>query len=366
MSRVLVITGMHRSGTSLVASLFARAGIHLGEQFVAPRADNPFGFFEDAEFVQFHHDALQARGQNILVNRTFHFTPTAAERERAAALIAARQSREQWGWKDPRTTLFLDFWREQLPQAQFVFVYRHPFDVLLSLARRDEVLDFGFTEGLEAWYTYNARLLEFCERYPEATLLCSTYALLARMEAFRAALARQFGVGLELTVAQRDEVYRAEYLRRTPRSPEGDALLRAIHSEAFELYEALEARAALPERKVPNEVPAPPALRALAQFAAQLPRPLQAGQPRALLLAWLGLVEPNVVENFFHNHVRALQELEAQRRAWEQTAEERARILREQTAWAQPRLRYLEILESSRWIRALVRLGLLPRPQEWP
>lgn len=50
---VLVITGMHRSGTSFAASLLHDAGLYLGGRMLAPHASNPLGHFEDLEFYEF-------------------------------------------------------------------------------------------------------------------------------------------------------------------------------------------------------------------------------------------------------------------------------------------------------------------------
>ncbi|MDP4350266.1 hypothetical protein QSG17_25820, partial [Escherichia coli] len=63
--------------------------------------------------------------------------PEALRRE-AAALIAVRAGRGSgWGWKDPRTTLFLDFWSEFLPDARYLLVFRRPWEVVDSLFRRN-------------------------------------------------------------------------------------------------------------------------------------------------------------------------------------------------------------------------------------
>ncbi len=358
-SRILVITGMHRSGTSLAASLFERAGLNLGGELLAPRRDNPLGFFEDAEFVRFHEDALHARGQNILVTREFAFAPTEDEKRRAAELVAARAAYRLWGWKDPRTCLFLDFWNEHLPDARYLFVYRHPFDVTLSLARRREVVGFDFYTGLDAWHRYNVRLLDFACRYPERTLICSSYALVREIESFRAVLERQFGMELPLNNALRDSVYQAEQLRRAPRTAAGEALLRQIHPEAMTLYDSLQAHATL--RAQAALEPAAPELDALANLTAQLSLPWNEAQRRALLDLLVALGDPALFEGFVREHVRQTNELENQRRAWQETAVAREAALRAQTEWAQPRMRYLNALESNRWFRALVRLGILPR-----
>ena len=51
---------------------------------------------------------------------------------------------------------------------------------------------------------------------------------------------------------------------------------------------------------------------------------------------------------------------------WQQTAEERAAAIDKQTGWAEPHLKYLAALESNPFVRALMRLGLLPRANETP
>jgi len=360
MSRVLILTGMHRSGTSLVASLFEQAGVHLGAQLAAPQADNPFGFFEDIEFVNFHQDALHARGQNILITRDFVFTPDAAEEKYARALITARATRELWGWKDPRTSLFLNFWHTLIPHAQFLFVYRHPFDVILSLARRGQVVGFDFFNALDVWCCYNAPLLEFTRAHPDTTLIANSYAIIEHIETFNAALAQKFSFAPDLNNAARDAIFRAEHLRRTPRTRETDALLHQIHPDAFALYDALQAFTTLPEQDAFQNAAAE--ISALCEFAARLSAPMSEAHRRALLTALVALTEPALYETFARAHVAQTNELDNQRRAWEHTANEREKIIAAQTAWATPRMAYLQRLESNALIRALVRLGILPRP----
>jgi len=49
-TRPLVITGMHRSGTSLVASLFAGAGVNVGTRLIGASRGNDRGHWEDLDF----------------------------------------------------------------------------------------------------------------------------------------------------------------------------------------------------------------------------------------------------------------------------------------------------------------------------
>ncbi|HEX9941494.1 MAG TPA: hypothetical protein VGG03_05740 [Thermoanaerobaculia bacterium] len=50
MKSTIVVAGMHRSGTSLVASILAAFGISMGEQRIADQ-NNPRGYFEDLDFL---------------------------------------------------------------------------------------------------------------------------------------------------------------------------------------------------------------------------------------------------------------------------------------------------------------------------
>ena len=62
----IAIAGMHRSGTSMVASLLRQAGLYLGrdEEMLPPAADNPGGFWEHAEFVTLNDEVLRRAGRH--------------------------------------------------------------------------------------------------------------------------------------------------------------------------------------------------------------------------------------------------------------------------------------------------------------
>ncbi|MCP3903971.1 MAG: hypothetical protein GY715_10090 [Planctomycetes bacterium] len=181
MTPPIIITGMHRSGTSLLASMFYHAGLHLGDRLLRPARANPRGYFEDVEFIAFHDDVLRRLGTTFYLEPEPNGPVPAPCRERAEEMIAARDDRPAWGWKDPRTTLFLDFWRELVPDARFVFAYRSPAEVIDSLRRRGDaelqrrypgapflerfgVPRYRTRRALELWCSYNERIVSFVER----------------------------------------------------------------------------------------------------------------------------------------------------------------------------------------------------------
>ena len=163
----LGISGMHRSGTSLTASIVAAAGIHLGDELMAAGSGNPRGHFEDLAFYQLHQRILAANGLS-LEGFTCHETivvPPAARAEATELIGRRRANARPWGWKDPRTVLMLDFWAELLPEACWLFVVRPPENVVDSLFRRgDTAFIVNPRHAIDVWVAYNRRILEFVHR----------------------------------------------------------------------------------------------------------------------------------------------------------------------------------------------------------
>jgi len=140
----ILILGMHRSGTSLLARMLAEAGVYLGppEQLVqAHKEDNPDGYWENTKIIDLNDRLLKALGgmdqRPPAIKSGWSEDPAiCAFTEEADAILSQLVSTGPWGWKDPRTMLTLEFWVRLLPSARLVFVVRNPIEVALSLGRR--------------------------------------------------------------------------------------------------------------------------------------------------------------------------------------------------------------------------------------
>src|SRR5215216_5042461 len=162
-SRPVAIVGMHRSGTSMVAKLLQQAGLYLGDEadLMPPAAENPEGFYEHLEFVRLNDEVLNVAGAgwDCPPAAEFDWNDEALDpyRERARQLAAPLQERVPWGWKDPRTSLTLPFWRGAFGPLQTVAVVRNPLEVVTSLHRRNA---FSTALGLTLWQIYAERILQ--------------------------------------------------------------------------------------------------------------------------------------------------------------------------------------------------------------
>lgn len=149
MHRVLAIIGMHRSGTSLLARYLFESGLFLGNDLLGAHESNPAGHYEDKDFLGFHNAILVAHGLNYKVSSPVQWNIGPAIRGQAQAFIDARSNLKQWGWKDPRTCLFLPFWKSLLPDCHFMITYRPYAAVVRSLISRDILMYLDRTSRLD-------------------------------------------------------------------------------------------------------------------------------------------------------------------------------------------------------------------------
>lgn len=261
-ARPLVITGMHRSGTSLLASLFAGAGVHVGTRLIGASRGNDRGHWEDLDFYELHARILEANGVgNEGFSCTADLIVPPPLRDQAAAVIAAKAVATPWGWKDPRTTLFLDFWQSLLPEAVFVFVFRSPWEVADSLFRRgDEIFVRHPAFAIRVWHHYNRRILDFCAAHSSRCLVKEVTQIVADPAAVFAEVRERLGVPVGAP-PQRFE----EPLLRRDDGRQRRAIVAAFHREAVEVYAELRRLAGI-EEAVPAE-PAVDDAAALAELA---------------------------------------------------------------------------------------------------
>ncbi|WP_246844372.1 sulfotransferase, partial [Hydrocoleum sp. CS-953] len=244
--KVFIITGMHRSGTSLTASLFQSVGVNIGEKLVGPEYGNIRGHFEDLEFVELHKGILRSQhiddlGSNLEIKEI----PVKKQYLKAAKrLIKNRQEDNDkknkiWGWKDPRTTLFLNFWLELLPDAKFIFVYRSPWEVVDSIYRRgtDEKLLEQPELAVRMWLDYNQRILDFYQQFSAQCLIGKVDSIGKNPETFIQEVNEKFEIDLAVPpTGNFDESLLVNDISKTTKP----SLIEKYFPETLEVYQQLE------------------------------------------------------------------------------------------------------------------------------
>lgn len=203
MSNILCVLGMHRSGTSLTAQWLNKTGLNLGDMLLIDQHhSNEDGHYEDDDFLRLHGDALVKAGfQRSGLGGAEEINDLAPYfKERLKAIVNFKSNLyNQWGWKEPRTCLFLNFYKGVIPEAKFLVVFRNPELVVASLIKRDfkdmklsaakgskmSYLNFLFRKRrlfekhrkkmenkyLNSWILYNSNIIEFLDHLPKENFI---------------------------------------------------------------------------------------------------------------------------------------------------------------------------------------------------
>jgi hypothetical protein len=232
---------MHRSGTSLAAALLRSSGLDVGERLMEGNWSNPRGHFEDMDFVELQRAELVRLGHHQDGWVRPELPAPADDLISAARDLLARKDEQgkPWGWKDPRTILFLRLWLDLAPEAKLAVIYRAPWEVIDSLFRRGDDVFSGDPElAVDMWLKYNRILLDVAHAQGGRCLLVSLETLAAHPVKWVAALSEATSIPLtppDVTVLEQDLLHGSKAEGRV------GALYRYF-PEIVEVYSALESR----------------------------------------------------------------------------------------------------------------------------
>jgi GT2 family glycosyltransferase len=144
--RIIVVLGMHRSGTSAVTRALTTLGVELGDKLLPPvPGDNDKGYWEDVDILQFNNELLAHFNRDWdslqpLAPRVLREEVPPSFWARAEELLAARlDAHPLFGLKDPRMAILLPFWQQVFSRLglrhHYVISSRHPYSVARSMAR---------------------------------------------------------------------------------------------------------------------------------------------------------------------------------------------------------------------------------------
>ena len=146
-SKLIVVLGMHRSGTSAITRGLQVLGVNLGDNLYPAESGNPKGFWEDNEFLAINEQLLASIGSNSdqlgLMNWKMPRQPNIEPiRLRAENLVRKKCEKNSiWAFKDPRTARLLDFWQSIFDcvgcNLHYIIATRNPISIVESLRNRN-------------------------------------------------------------------------------------------------------------------------------------------------------------------------------------------------------------------------------------
>jgi hypothetical protein len=181
--RNLIILGSGRSGTSMAAGLFHKAGYFMGDDLSDPNPSNPKGFFESLEINLINEEILSQvlphRPRGIIgdlffrkrlgmIQKWLARVPLGTSlicpdeiKERIRKLIA----RVPFCFKDPRFSYTLPCWQPFMKDTRFLVVFRYPADTAKSIVKECtdasylHKLSISRADILEIWQLMYANML---------------------------------------------------------------------------------------------------------------------------------------------------------------------------------------------------------------
>jgi hypothetical protein len=149
-ARLVVVLGMHRSGTSALTRGLELLGVCLGDDLHPPGFDNPKGFWEDRSIIDINERLLNlqssAHDRMAFAWRDLRGESSLDQLKLEATQLLTRQLEHNnglWGFKDPRTCRLLTFWQEIFRtidcEVGFVIALRNPVSVAASLLQRNGI-----------------------------------------------------------------------------------------------------------------------------------------------------------------------------------------------------------------------------------
>lgn len=153
---MVLVLGVHRSGTSALAGLLHTVGYATPKTLMPATERNPKGHFESQTIVEFNERLLRDAGSTWKDWRTVNpswFTSKTGRAAQAQALLASEfQDAPHVVLKDPRICKMVPFWVGAAEAAGFrvlpVLTRRHPLEVTQSLQARDGIVP---AEGMLIW-----------------------------------------------------------------------------------------------------------------------------------------------------------------------------------------------------------------------
>ena len=150
-NKLIVVLGMHRSGTSAISAGMQVLGVEFGDRLLPPvKGDNDKGYWEDIDLCALNVKCLNAIDQDWNSLSAITANDIAVLKKQGYFLNAVNLLRQKvrmnapiFGFKDPRVAKLFPFWKQAFDRCKldvnYVLVIRNPLSVVKSLIKRNDM-----------------------------------------------------------------------------------------------------------------------------------------------------------------------------------------------------------------------------------
>jgi GT2 family glycosyltransferase len=166
---IVVVLGMHRSGTSLLSNVLHVLGVDMADTTDRVNEKNAGGYWERPEMFRLQDEILAALGRPIGVPSHVLPFPAAWWRRKEVQALKPKlmaylndqlsRSTNPWGFKDPRTCRLLPLWwevfRELNVEPIYIHAIRAPAEAAVSMSQQSSARRISAATGELMWLSYN-------------------------------------------------------------------------------------------------------------------------------------------------------------------------------------------------------------------
>lgn len=152
----VIILGMHRSGTTMITKMLESLGLFVGaEKEINHEA---LFFWKINNWIFDIHTATPEKPYNLrytnpecrkIIHESLDYFAQSGKRKYYLGGLTSRYKNIKevdvpFGWKDPKNTFTIDFWKHVFPNPKIIHIYRNPIDSVSSYIERDLALKNRF------------------------------------------------------------------------------------------------------------------------------------------------------------------------------------------------------------------------------
>lgn len=212
--KLIIISGMHRSSTSLITQYLQLCGVSLGNNLIGAFKDNKDGYFENSTIVKLHQRLIIEKNLNL-----FNCKMQTTYSEESKTIIRTeietlKLGGDVYGFKDPRNLLFIQPLTNLLPNAKHILIYRCFEEVIDSLIRRATDVELKKKPWLaaQAWIAYNSSLIEQIETNKKDCILFKDTQIISESIKCVQLINSRFNINLRSTSIE--QIYKPNLTKR--------------------------------------------------------------------------------------------------------------------------------------------------------
>lgn len=179
---IYVILGMHKSGTTLISEILHQSGINMGDfdPLVSYDSGNKYERQETKSLNYQILDCAKTYSLNVINSVGMSSEKEVYLKKINKLIIKLNHRYDNWGFKDPRTCLTFQVWKEYLNEFRLIVVYRDPLEIWLHYKKRNPMLLTMLNlqicwKAITAWYVYYKNIISYLDDLSQDKFIIINY-----------------------------------------------------------------------------------------------------------------------------------------------------------------------------------------------